>query len=118
MKKCEVCGKFMSARLHGACDSCLTSSKHLPPHLKKLFDAYDEGKFIGKEKHSVRGILNAASTLLLDGMWYAVKWDPLGNLRKVVDTSEDRLYLSPECVIELEEIIRRIDEEDSEARRA
>jgi hypothetical protein len=106
-KHCSVCGTFLPTRLHGACLKCIKTDKKgkLPPGLAQLKKDFDEGKFLGKPKSSIRGILNAVQTLLYDDDVYALNWDPRGNLQKVLDTSMDRPYLSQETLEEIFEIV-------------
>jgi hypothetical protein len=113
-KRCEFCGKWMDARLHGACFSCLRSSKRLGPALSALYEQFHMEHFHGKEARSVKNILNCANTLLFDGMWFAYKWNPLGNLKKVIETAVDRPYLTSAMVDELKQIIEGVSQDDKE----
>lgn len=108
-KRCSKCGRFMHNKLHGACMSCLKSDKKLPlpPNLKIL--STKQNQFLGKQKASIRGILNAVNTLILDGDWYCLKWNPISNLKKVLETQDDRPYLTPEMVDEIKAIIEEVE---------
>jgi|WetSurMetagenome_2_1015567.scaffolds.fasta_scaffold618311_1 hypothetical protein len=110
-KNCPYCGRFTHEKLHGACITCLRSGKKLPTALKVLYDQYEAGHFIGKEKSSVRGIINAINTLLFDGEWYVMKWDPMSNLRKVVETAAERPYLTANMIEEIEGIMEEVNGE-------
>ena len=108
-KRCPYCGRFLNRNLHGACLRCIKMGKKLPPALNALKVDYERGVFFGKEKSSVRGIINAVSTLIYDGDWWAVKWDPLKNVKKVLDTADERPYLNPSVLEELKGIVEEID---------
>jgi len=113
-KRCEFCGQWMAPRLHGACFSCLKGSRRLGPALKVLYEMLESHHFMGKTERSVKNIVNCANTLLFDGMWFAYRWDPLGNLKKVLTTKDERPYLTPAAIDELEQIIEgvQLDEKD------
>jgi hypothetical protein len=117
-KRCEYCGQWMSAQLHGACFSCLRSSRRLGPALKVLYEQLHAHHFAGKEERSVKNIINCANTLLFDGMWFAYKWNPLGNLKKVLATTTERPYLTPAMIAELHQIVEGIEREEENKKRA
>jgi hypothetical protein len=110
-KRCPHCGQFLNNKLHGACLKCIRSGKKLPPALNALRIEYEKDEFFGKAKKSVRGIINAASTLAYDGDWWAVKWNPVSNLRKVIDTANERPYLNPSVVEEINGLIEEAEKE-------
>jgi hypothetical protein len=107
-KQCEHCGKFMRTIFHGACINCLRSIKKLPPGLAQLKRDYDVGRVHGREARSVRGIINAVNTLLWDGEWYAVRWDPKSNLVKVLNTLDERPYLNASVIEEIQMIVEDV----------
>lgn len=115
-KHCPYCGRFMDTKLHGACFSCLRSTKRLGPALKVLFEQLQAKHFAGKEERSVKNIIKCANTLLFDGEWFAYKWNPLGNLKKVLETTAERPYLTPAMIAEIEQIVEGIDEENCQGR--
>lgn len=115
-KRCPYCGRFMNAALHGACFSCLRSTKRLGPALKVLFEQLQANHFVGKEKKSVQNIIKCVNTLLFDGEWFAYRWNPKGNLEKVLSTTAERPYLTPAMIAEIEQIVEGIDEEEGQRR--
>lgn len=117
-KRCAFCGKYMAQKLHGACFHCLRSSRRLGPALSVLYEQLHAHHFDGKTERSVRNIINCANTLLFDGMWYAYKWNPLGNLKKVVSTAVERPYLTPAMVDEIGQIIEGVEDEEADQVRA
>jgi len=108
-KRCSICGRFMHTRLHGACLSCLKSMKKLPPALAAL--GVIHSTYNGKQYRSIRGILNAINTLILDGDTFCVKWDPVSNLKKVLSTVDERPYLTPEMIGEIQAIVEEVEDE-------
>lgn len=108
-KYCEYCGQPMDEILHGACFACLKGNKRLGPALKILYEQLNAHNFSGKEERSIKNIINCANTLLYDQMWFAHKWNPLGNIKKVLSTTADRPYLTPAMIAELNQIIEGVD---------
>ena len=106
----------MSAQLHGACFSCLRGSRRLGPALRVLYEQLHARHFAGKEERSVKNIINCANTLLFDGMWFAYKWNPLGNLKKVLATTNERPYLTSAMIAEINQIVEGIDAEEAKKR--
>lgn len=100
-KHCDRCGKFMHVKLHGACMSCLKDEGLLPPSIRAL---KEEGEY----KRSIRGLKRSAITIICDQDWYAYKWDPAGNLRKILATRDERPYISDDVAEEIEGILEEV----------
>lgn len=108
-KRCEVCGKFMHNKLHGACLKCLKDVEKLPPGIKSIAERYEKGEFSGKTKRSARGVIRAALTLVVDGDWFAVEWDPVHVLQRNVDEIDTRPWISPRAYSEMKKLITKED---------
>ena len=116
-KNCEICGKFMEIKYHGACSKCLNDLGKLPPNLQRLYEdsILRAHEFTPKERKSIRGIIRSALTIVCDGDWYAVRWDPMSNLRKVLETADERPYVNVLIEEEIREILEDVNNKYCEA---
>jgi hypothetical protein len=69
-------------------------------------------KYDFRERHSIRGIMRTALTLVCDKDWYAVNWNPVGNLQKVLDTVDTRSYISVDIEQEIRDILSSVEKGD------
>jgi hypothetical protein len=59
----------------------------------------------GKQKKSVRGLIRASLTLILDSYHFATQWDPLAILLTNLQTAEQRPWMTEEVRKEVADII-------------
>jgi hypothetical protein len=103
-KRCEVCGKFMHASLHGACKKCLSDIKKLPIPLQEL--ELVAQRMSPHQRRSIRGLLRALLTIVNDGNWYCHKWDPLHIINVNLQTKEARPYLTQSRIDAIHQLLQ------------